>query len=133
MSLIQLTYCSRPFGFDEVILSGILIDARVNNLRNDISGALICRADLYLQLLEGPEAAVEAAFGRIRRDNRHLEVRKLYSRPVSARIFANWSMRDDPVRSWMWSVAEVEAGALGRASAQDIQAVFTRLSVEPSD
>ena len=37
-------------------------------------GALICRDDLFLQMLEGPEAVVEAIYGRIVRDDRHLEV-----------------------------------------------------------
>jgi hypothetical protein len=58
--LIQLIYSSKPFGFDEAALNQILIIARRNNPRDSITGALICRLDLYLQLLEGPQAAVEA-------------------------------------------------------------------------
>ena len=54
--LIQLIYSSRPFGFDEATLNGILMFARRNNPREAITGALICRHDLYLQLLEGPPA-----------------------------------------------------------------------------
>lgn len=131
MRLIQLTYASQPFGFDAPTLAGILIDARRCNLRDDISGALIARADLFLQLLEGPETAVEASYARIARDNRHLEVRRLYARPVEARMFAAWAMRDDPVRSWMWSMDAVANGAVVRATTTEIQAVFARLAVEP--
>ena len=54
----QLIYRSEPFGFDRATLAGILMTARRNNRRDDITGALLCRSDLYLQLIEGPEAAI---------------------------------------------------------------------------
>ena len=60
--MIQLIYASQPFGFDAAMLNGILSDARRCNVRDEVTGALICRADVYLQLLEGPEPAVDAAF-----------------------------------------------------------------------
>ena len=78
--LIQLIYSSKPFGFDEAALNGILLTARRNNPRDAITGALICRHDLYLQLLEGPQAAVEARYSSIAHDDRHLEVVKRVSR-----------------------------------------------------
>ncbi len=48
MSVYRVVYASRPFGFDLAILSSILIDARLLNYREDITGTLICRADIYL-------------------------------------------------------------------------------------
>ncbi len=128
--LIQLIYSSRPFGFDDASLNGILLTARRNNAREAITGALICRHDLYLQLLEGPEAAVEARYGGIARDNRHLEVVRRVSRRVTDRMFPNWAMRDDPARSWMWSALEVGQGAMDRASPADFIAIFQRLADE---
>jgi hypothetical protein len=128
--LVQLIYSSQPFGFDESALNGILIIARRNNPRDAITGALICRHDLYLQLLEGPRAAVEARYLSIARDNRHLEVVKRVSRPVTERLFPNWAMRDDPARSWMWTATEVDQGVLDRAAPADFIAVFTRLAAE---
>jgi hypothetical protein len=44
MNLFRAIYSSRPFGFDEGILNGILTDARRANQRDGITGALICRA-----------------------------------------------------------------------------------------
>jgi len=125
--LVQLVYASRPFGFDSAILSGILLTARANNARDDITGCLICRGDLYLQLLEGPPAAIEALYGQIRRDDRHLEVRELLRRTVQERMFPGWAMRDDPVQSWMWTQDEVDAGAVDRASEGEILAIFARV------
>jgi hypothetical protein len=132
MSLTQLVYASRPFGFDAAMLNGILSDARRLNPPNDVTGALICRADLYLQLLEGPKDAVEATFARIARDDRHLEVQRLVSRPIAQRLFPDWAMRDDPARSWMWTQQEVDNGALERATEAEVVAVFERLAAEPA-
>jgi hypothetical protein len=128
--LLQLIYSSQPFGFDEAALNGILITARRNNPRDDITGALICRHDLYLQLLEGPRAAVEARYESIARDDRHLEVVKRVARPVAERMFPKWAMRDDPARSWLWTAKEIDQGALDRARPADFIAVFKRLSAE---
>ena len=128
--MIQLIYSSRPFGFDDASLNGILLTARRNNARDGITGALICRHDLYLQLLEGPQEAVEARYGGIARDNRHLEVVKRMSRRVTDRMFPNWAMRDDPARSWMWTAQEVAQGALDRATATDFITIFKRLADE---
>jgi hypothetical protein len=135
MALLQLIYASRPFGFDSAMLAGILLDARRCNARDDITGLLICRADLYLQLLEGPEAAVEATYRRIEEDDRHTEARLLSHQRVGDRLFPQWAMRDDPARSWLWTQAQVDEGALDRAPVGDIQAVFERLAREglPSD
>jgi hypothetical protein len=132
MSLFQVVYASRPFGYDQGLLNGILADARRCNERDGITGSLICRDDLYLQLLEGPADLVTAAYARIAGDDRHLEVRRLVAGPTEARIFPQWAMRHDPARSWMWSPAEVVAGAPERASREDVLAVFQRIAAEPA-
>lgn len=131
MSLIQLVYASRPFGFDTAMLNGILAISRANNERDDLTGALICRADLYLQMLEGPEAAVDATLQRIARDDRHLEVNLLLRQPIEDRLFPGWAMRDDPARSWMWTQQEVTNGAVAGATESESLGVFARLKAEP--
>jgi hypothetical protein len=132
MAVTQLIYCSQPFGFDDAMLNGILLQARRNNPRNDLTGALIVRGDLYLQLLEGPQAAVDATFARIARDDRHLGVRLLVREIVAERLFPAWTMRDDPAQSWLWSAAEVADGALERASVAALRQVFERLALAPA-
>ena len=127
--LLQLIYASRPFGYDSGVLTGILFDARRCNTRDGITGALICRDDLFLQLLEGPETAVEATFARIAADDRHIEVRQLTRRMIGEndRMFAAWAMRDDPAASWVWSREEVHSGVPERASQDEVLAMFRRL------
>jgi len=131
MSLFQVVYASRPFGYDQGMLNGILADSRRCNERDGITGSLICRDDLYLQLLEGPDDLVTAAFERIAQDDRHLEVRRLVAGPAAARIFPAWAMRHDPARSWMWTPAEVADGAPERATPDEVLAVFRRIADEP--
>jgi len=123
-------YSSHPFGFNVSSLSGILNDAWRNNLRDDISGALICRADVYLQLLEGPPIAVKAAMDRIKLDDRHVDITPHVSGPVTERLFGDWAMLDDPARSWLWTQEEVAQDALKNATEEEVLAVFTRLAEE---
>ena len=128
MSLTQLVYASHPFGFDQAMLNGILLDARRCNERDDITGALIARGDIYLQLLEGPKDKVLAAYDRIINDDRHVEVKPLVQRQVDARMFPGWAMRDDPAESWVWSIDAVQDGAVERATEGEVLGFFERLA-----
>ncbi len=130
MSFKQIIYASKPFGFDASVLDDILTISRMRNKKADITGALICRQDMYLQLIEGPEPAIENTYRRIEGDDRHVEMTLLVSRQVANRMFPQWAMRDDPAQSWMWSPQQVEAGAINEATPADIIAVFERLAVK---
>ncbi len=132
MAITQLIYYSQPFGFDDAMLNGILLQARRNNAHDGLTGALIVRRDLYLQLLEGPEQAIAATFAAIKRDNRHLAVKALVQDSVAARLFPDWSMRDDPAQSWLWTEPEVGDGALERAGAAALREVFARVAASPT-
>ena len=134
MSLLQLTYSSQPFGFNGPALAGILMDARRCNSRDGITGALICRDDLFLQMLEGPEDKVEATLSRITKDDRHLDVRPMSRRIIKpdSRLFPAWAMRDDPAQSWVWSRADIDNGALDSATEDETIAIFKRLACTPA-
>jgi Sensors of blue-light using FAD len=132
MNIAQLIYASRPFGFDQAALNGILSQSRHCNTRDNVTGALICRADIYLQLLEGPAETLEATYARILRDDRHLEVNRLVYEPVTDRIFPGWAMRDDPAHSWMWTQAEVAQGAIAHATREQLLGIFKRLATVPA-
>lgn len=127
-NLIQIVYVSQPFGFDEPTLAGILLDARRCNKRDDVTGALVCRHDIYLQLLEGPEDAVRAAYARICVDDRHAGVKELLNREIQSRLFASWAMLHDPAKTWIWTEEEIADAALDRAEPAEIIKVFKDLS-----
>jgi Sensors of blue-light using FAD len=127
MTTFQLVYSSRPFGFDNAMLAGILMAARRNNPAKAITGALICRADLYLQLLEGPRDEVEATYAKIIRDDRHCDVVQRVSRTSDHRMFPAWAMHDDPASDLIWSSRDVDTGAMDRASEGDFIAAFARV------
>jgi hypothetical protein len=127
MKLFRAIYSSRPFGFDAGILSSILLDARRANARDDITGALICRADVYLQWLEGPEDKVRRTLEQIKRDDRHLEVTVHVADYVNDRIFGQWAMLDDPAASCIWSRAAVADGAIERTTPEEVTAFFLLL------
>ena len=127
MELFRAIYTSRPFGFDAAILGGILLDARRCNTRDGITGALICRADVYLQWLEGPEDKVRQALARIARDDRHLEVQVHVAEPVTERVFGDWAMLHDPAATAIWSQQEVADGAVERATPDEVTRLFLQM------
>jgi hypothetical protein len=127
MSVYRVIYTSRPYGFDSGMLNGILMDARRANVRDDITGALICREDTYVQWLEGPEAAVKATLERIRRDDRHLEVTMHVAKGGCERMFGDWSMLHDPAATWIWTHAEIVAGAVTKATPEEVEDFFVKL------
>jgi hypothetical protein len=130
MTLFRAVYSSRPFGFDSAILNGILVDARRSNERDGITGALICRGDIYLQWLEGPEEKVRDAMARIQRDDRHVEVTLHVAEPVAERVFGDWAMLHDPAATWIWSQEEVTDGAVERSTPEEVTEFFMRLRQE---
>ena len=130
MRLMQLIYVSRPFGFEAGVLDDILLSARRHNEKNGVTGALICRNDVFLQILEGPRTKVTETFARILRDDRHIEVSLLWCGDAPFRSFPQWSMRDDPVQSWMWSREEAR-DVVRAASAEQARQIFARLARDP--
>lgn len=93
--VFRLVYASRSLIPKErmpIEIPRILDAARRNNAGGDITGALLFSADAFVQVLEGPVAAVEQAFERIQCDPRHAEVVVLEAAPAPGRDFEGWSM-----------------------------------------
>ena len=126
----QVIYVSKPVGFDEEILNSILTLSRFNNERSQITGALICRSDLYLQYLEGPAHKIDSVYSKIKIDDRHEDVRLLEDGRSRRRLFSNWAMRGEPVKDWIWTEKEVSNGALERLSGDDAMDIFIKHSKE---
>jgi hypothetical protein len=95
-SLYRIVYDSvvrLPFGPEgEQGIERILAVARARNASLQVTGALYYDGAYFLQVLEGPQAAVAEVFASILADDRHGDVRVVERGPVSRRSFADWDM-----------------------------------------
>jgi hypothetical protein len=90
LQLVYVSSVSQKTG--NVDPAAILAVSRANNSRDDITGLLYSDGARFLQALEGPEDKVEAAFTRIKRDERHRAVVVLSRREIDSREFGEWAM-----------------------------------------
>lgn len=91
--LHQVIYSSRAIRpMDAAALTSILEDARVDNERRDVTGALIYADGVFLQVLEGDLAVLTPLVERIGADTRHGEMKVFLQRSVGERAFADWRM-----------------------------------------
>jgi hypothetical protein len=96
LPVFQLMYVSTAaWALDSRVLNDILDVSRAINRELGITGMLLYLDHGFLQILEGPEAAVMETFRRIERDPRHLGIRVLVQQHVSERLFGEWSMGFD--------------------------------------
>ncbi len=128
MQLYRLIYYSQPFGYDQPMLNGILVDARNYNPTNNITGALICREDIFLQLLEGPKEKILLTYSKILSDDRHLNVKLLVETACESRIFPDWDMKDDPAKSWFWNREQIKSGILETISEKEVINIFEKIA-----
>ena len=73
-------------------LAEIFSQARSNNKKAGITGALLLTDHYFVQVLEGDESVVLPLYERIRADDRHDDVILLESTTVEGRVFAKWAM-----------------------------------------
>ena len=125
IKLKHVIYISRPTHFDHLVLDDILTKSRSNNPVIEVTGNLIYHADLFLQLLEGPNLAVDKLYETILADNRHADIVKLRDETFNRRLFASWAMKNDSHQSWMLSRSEI-----ARMSSDEALQLFGRLARE---
>lgn len=93
MALSNLIYLSAANGpMSEEDLIDILHKAREKNARLNITGMLLYRNGYFIQVLEGPEAAVTDLYKTITEDDRHHHVMTLHQDNITTREFAHWEM-----------------------------------------
>jgi hypothetical protein len=73
-------------------LKRILASAIRHNPANGISGGLVFSHNHFVQVLEGPQPAVENTFSRIQLDPSHTQVIQVEAKPIAQRMFGAWSM-----------------------------------------
>lgn len=113
----QLLYISTVSPAWQVNLAEILELSRRNNRVAGITGLLMFNGKRFLQVLEGPSAAVSTTYDRIAADRRHRAPVLLARRQVAVREFGDWEMgfRDphaaDGVGAYQAIAAKVEGAS----------------------
>lgn len=93
MNIARLIYISTAReGLTSADEDAILGVARQENAKYGITGLLVASPTQFMQLLEGPEAAVSTIFERIRFDDRHHHVTIVHTRATTERQFPDWTM-----------------------------------------
>ena len=106
--MLQIGYFSASVGAQDAnAIHKILLGARKANKRDSITGLLVAGGGRYLQVIEGPQAAVEALYSNIRADLRHRAIATFMNRKITERSFGSWSM------AFRWQAAFGEPNSFG--------------------
>ena len=92
----QLIYTSQATALGArdmaLTLEEVLSHSIQNNRLVDVTGFLLIRDGMFLQLLEGPERSVETTFRRIAADERHAQISVISDTQGARRLFSEWNM-----------------------------------------
>lgn len=78
--------------FTEDELKTLLESSKKNNQPAKITGVLLFIEGCFLQILEGPKDIVKSLFQKVKKDNRHKDVLRIFEGEVTERSFDKWSM-----------------------------------------
>jgi hypothetical protein len=93
MNLYYFIYTSIPARpMNDAELQELLSIAREANVRFHVTGMLIGLPESFIQLIEGPRAAIEQLYRNIQQDKRHFRVTTLREGPIEQRFFPDWAM-----------------------------------------
>ena len=122
--LKQVIYVSEKTDTSSGSLTDIYDISQKNNSESEISGCLLIGSNSYLQLLEGPDSAVENLYSKIKVDNRHKKVKKLFEQHIDEKLFSSWSMKFAPFNNVEWGNKEFDAGNFQNINAAAAIKVF---------
>lgn len=98
--LHQIIYISTANqGLSEDALLELLSASQKRNAARQITGLLLNSDGNIIQVIEGPEAAAKALYGKIAKDSRHRGVTLISSRPIKQRDFPEFKMGFKRARS----------------------------------
>lgn len=89
--LVYLSYTTENFDFEKDI-DDILSHSRKNNPELDVTGMLVYRDEMFIQLIEGPEENIQKLYGKITMDMRHSNLSIIVQQDVEERVFPDWTM-----------------------------------------
>jgi len=90
LSIAYVSVATSPLSSDEI--AALLTQARANNERDGITGALLYHRDRFIQIVEGDDDIVRARFTTISTDPRHASVVTMREKRIVERQFPQWTM-----------------------------------------
>jgi hypothetical protein len=90
MQLIYASQAVKPMSAKELL--EILQASRENNQRQHITGKLVYKDSIFLQVLEGEESDLETVWANIKEDPRHHNIVEISYKPIEERDFTEWAM-----------------------------------------
>ena len=94
ISIAYVSAAAAPMSEEDVL--SILHQARANNTRYGLTGALLYFEGRFIQILEGPDDEVHARFAAISADPRHRSIHKISEDEIAERQFPEWTMAFRP-------------------------------------
>ncbi|AAT88423.1 hypothetical protein ATY41_12050 [Leifsonia xyli subsp. xyli] len=94
MSIAYVSEATAPMSEQGIV--SLLKRARANNDVRQRTGALLYHEGRFVQILEGPDEAVEECFEAICADPRHRSIQKISEEQIEQRRFAEWTMAFRP-------------------------------------
>ncbi len=120
---------SDALGPDE--LRQVAADSARNNKRDQITGLLMSAGNLFFQLLEGPPAAVDECYRRIKEDPRHTNVLLLGMEVGDMeRLCPDWDMKGIDLNDESLERLDLLRGVMRSIHIQQMAADRLRLALE---
>ncbi len=101
----------------------ILGESQRNNAQRDLTGALVAHRGQFIQVIEGPEEAIDGLLERLGRDPRHRDIRVLDRVQVERRSFEAWSMASAKVTPSVAPLLDRVVDGLGACPKETIEAL----------
>ena len=91
--LVAKTYLSQSkLDWTDDAIDQLLERSKQNNATRGITGAMIYANGYFMQLIEGPQIAVDALYSVIEADPRHEVLSLLHDQEIEDRHFSDWAM-----------------------------------------
>ena len=91
--LVAKTYLSQSkLDWTDEAIDQLLERSKQNNASRGITGAMIYANGYFMQLIEGPQIAVDELYSAIEADPRHEVLSLLHNQEIKDRHFSDWAM-----------------------------------------
>ena len=91
--LVAKTYLSQSkLDWTDEAIDELLERSKRNNATRKITGAMIYANGYFMQLIEGPQIAVDELYSAIETDPRHEVLSLLHNQEIKDRHFSDWAM-----------------------------------------